>query len=212
MEKRPNISTLTVGWRQSTGICRGFHPAEGDGDGGKGDGRSARRHVSEAVGAKRGLPYFSFLTQARGEPTHRPYLTVGDRLLGKVVVEDDGVLAVVAEVLSDRGTGVGREELPGTAKKTYTHKKKTRQRKKMKRQTKGLRGQKLRKEKHVESKIELGNGGASQNVRREEGGGLPKIEMGIGGGGGGVLVRFFLSSPLDHRPRISFEKKHRSHS
>lgn len=41
------------------------------------------------------------------------YLTVGDGLLGKVIVEDDSVLPVVAEVLSDRGSGVRREELKG---------------------------------------------------------------------------------------------------
>lgn len=39
------------------------------------------------------------------------YLTVGNGLLGQVIVEDHGVLAVVAEVLSDRRTGVGRKEL-----------------------------------------------------------------------------------------------------
>lgn len=40
-----------------------------------------------------------------------PHLTVGHGLLGQVVVEDDGVLAVVAEVLSDGRSRVGRKEL-----------------------------------------------------------------------------------------------------
>lgn len=39
------------------------------------------------------------------------YLTVSDSLLGQVIVEDHGVLAVIAEVLSDRGAGVRRKEL-----------------------------------------------------------------------------------------------------
>ena len=39
------------------------------------------------------------------------HLAVGHSLLGQVIVEDNGVLAVVTEVLSNRGAGVGREEL-----------------------------------------------------------------------------------------------------
>ena len=41
------------------------------------------------------------------------HLTVGDGLLGKIVVEDHGVLAVVTEVLAHGGTGVGGQELEG---------------------------------------------------------------------------------------------------
>src|SRR5690348_17560379 len=40
-----------------------------------------------------------------------PILAIGDRLLGKVVIDDHGVHAVVAEILAHRTAGIGREEL-----------------------------------------------------------------------------------------------------
>ena len=39
------------------------------------------------------------------------HLSVGDGLLGQIVVEDDGVAVVVAEPLSHRATGVGGQVL-----------------------------------------------------------------------------------------------------
>lgn len=40
-----------------------------------------------------------------------PYLAVRDGLLREIIVEDNGVLAVVTEVLPDSGTRVRRQEL-----------------------------------------------------------------------------------------------------
>jgi len=48
-----------------------------------------------------------------GTTQQQGHLTVGDSLLGEIVVDDEGVLAVVTEVLSHGGTGVGGEELKG---------------------------------------------------------------------------------------------------
>ena len=42
------------------------------------------------------------------------HLTVGDGLLGEIVVEDDGVLSVVPEPLSHGGSGVRGKELKGS--------------------------------------------------------------------------------------------------
>ena len=46
-----------------------------------------------------------------GTTEEQGHLAVGDGLLGEIVVEDDGVLAVVAEVLADGAAGVRGEEL-----------------------------------------------------------------------------------------------------
>ncbi len=48
---------------------------------------------------------------ARRAAQQQRHLAVGDGLLGKVVVDDHGVHAVVAEELAHRGAGVGREVL-----------------------------------------------------------------------------------------------------
>lgn len=42
------------------------------------------------------------------------YLTVSDGLLGQIVVDDQGVLAVVAEELSHGAAGVRRQVLQGS--------------------------------------------------------------------------------------------------
>ena len=39
------------------------------------------------------------------------HLTVGDSLLGEIVIDDEGVLRVVTEVLTDGAAGVGSQEL-----------------------------------------------------------------------------------------------------
>ena len=49
----------------------------------------------------------------RGTAEEEGHLAVRDGLLGKVIVKDDGVHAVVAKVLADGGARVGREELEG---------------------------------------------------------------------------------------------------
>ena len=41
---------------------------------------------------------------SRGTTEQERHLTVGDGLLGEIVVDDDGVLAVVTEVLTHGGT------------------------------------------------------------------------------------------------------------
>mmetsp|Transcript_14605 Transcript_14605/g.28280 ORF Transcript_14605/g.28280 Transcript_14605/m.28280 type:complete len:558 (-) Transcript_14605:55-1728(-) len=51
---------------------------------------------------------------AGGAAEEEGHLTVGNSLLGQVIVEDDGVGARVAEVLTDGGTGVGGEVLEGS--------------------------------------------------------------------------------------------------
>jgi hypothetical protein len=47
----------------------------------------------------------------RGTTEEQRHLAVSDGLLGKIVIDDQGVLAVVTEVLSHGGTGVGGEVL-----------------------------------------------------------------------------------------------------
>jgi len=39
------------------------------------------------------------------------HLSVGNSLLGKIVIDDEGVLAVVSEVLTDGATSIGGQEL-----------------------------------------------------------------------------------------------------
>ncbi len=50
---------------------------------------------------------------ARGAAEQQGHLPVGDRLLGEIVVDDEGVAAGVAEVLGHGDAGVGRDELEG---------------------------------------------------------------------------------------------------
>ena len=53
--------------------------------------------------------YFTWWT-----PEKKGHLPVGDGLLGKIVVDDQGVLSVVPEVLAHGGGGVGGEVLEGS--------------------------------------------------------------------------------------------------
>ena len=46
-----------------------------------------------------------------GTSEEEGHLTVGDGLLGQIVVDDEGVLAVVAEELANGAAGVGSQEL-----------------------------------------------------------------------------------------------------
>ena len=48
-----------------------------------------------------------------GSSEEEGHLTVGDGLLGQIVVDDEGVLGVVTEELTDGTTGVGGQELEG---------------------------------------------------------------------------------------------------
>jgi hypothetical protein len=48
-----------------------------------------------------------------GTSEEEGHLSVGDGLLGKIVVDDQGVLAVVSEVLTDGAARVGSQELEG---------------------------------------------------------------------------------------------------
>ncbi len=48
---------------------------------------------------------------ARRTAQQQRHLAVGDGLLGEIVIDDDGVHAVVAEIFAHRAAGIGREEL-----------------------------------------------------------------------------------------------------
>lgn len=48
-----------------------------------------------------------------GTSEEEGHLSVGDGLLGEIVVDDQGVLAVVSEVLTDGAARVGSQELEG---------------------------------------------------------------------------------------------------
>ena len=48
-----------------------------------------------------------------GASQEERHLSVGDGLLGEIVVDDQGVLAVVSEVLADGTARVGSQELEG---------------------------------------------------------------------------------------------------
>ena len=48
-----------------------------------------------------------------GTSEEEGHLSVSDGLLGEIVVDDQGVLAVVSEVLTDGAAGVGSQELEG---------------------------------------------------------------------------------------------------
>ena len=51
----------------------------------------------------------------RGSSQEERHLSVGDGLLGKIVVNDEAVLAVVSEVLTTGAAGVGGQELKGSS-------------------------------------------------------------------------------------------------
>ena len=48
-----------------------------------------------------------------GSSEEERHLSVGDGLLGEIVIDNQGVLAVVSEVLTDGAAGVGSQELEG---------------------------------------------------------------------------------------------------
>jgi hypothetical protein len=48
-----------------------------------------------------------------GTSEEEGHLSVGDGLLGEIVVDDQGMLAVVSEVLTDGAARVGSQELEG---------------------------------------------------------------------------------------------------
>lgn len=50
---------------------------------------------------------------AGGSSEQEGHLSVGNSLLGQIVVDDQGVLAAVSEVLTDGASGVGSQELEG---------------------------------------------------------------------------------------------------
>ena len=51
---------------------------------------------------------------AGGSSQKERHLSVGDGLLGEIVVDDEAVLAVVSEVLTNSAAGVGSQELEGS--------------------------------------------------------------------------------------------------
>ena len=50
-----------------------------------------------------------------GSSEEERHLSVGDGLLGEIVIDNQGVLAVVSEVLTDGAAGVGSQELEGSS-------------------------------------------------------------------------------------------------
>ena len=51
----------------------------------------------------------------RGASEEERHLSVGDGLLGEIVIDNEGVLAVVSEVLTDGAARVGSQELEGSS-------------------------------------------------------------------------------------------------
>jgi hypothetical protein len=49
-----------------------------------------------------------------GSSEKKGHLTVGNSLLGKIVIDDEGVLGVVTEILTDGAAGVRGQELEGS--------------------------------------------------------------------------------------------------
>ena len=86
-----------------------------DGEGGEGSAAQVAVHLGGAL-EEAGVEVENVAgvgLAAGGAAEEEGHLAVGDGLLGEVVVEDDGVLAVVAEELAHGGPGVGGEELEG---------------------------------------------------------------------------------------------------
>mmetsp|Transcript_26419 Transcript_26419/g.56773 ORF Transcript_26419/g.56773 Transcript_26419/m.56773 type:complete len:563 (+) Transcript_26419:264-1952(+) len=86
-----------------------------DGKGGQGSTSSVAMHLGSTL-QKTGVEVEDIsgvsLT-ARGTTEEKRHLTVGNSLLGEIVVEDHSVLAVVTEVFTHGGTGVRSQELKG---------------------------------------------------------------------------------------------------
>jgi hypothetical protein len=77
----------------------------------------ARRHLGRALEEARvQVEDVAGIGLAAGRAAQQEReLAVGDGMLGEVVVDEERVLAVVAEVLAHRAAGVGRDELQGAA-------------------------------------------------------------------------------------------------
>jgi len=87
-----------------------------DGEGGEGSSSEVPVHLGGAL-EEAGVEVEDIsgvgLTSRR-TTEEEGHLTVGDGLLGEIVVEDDGVLSVVPEPLSHGGSGVRGKELKGS--------------------------------------------------------------------------------------------------
>ncbi len=87
-----------------------------DGEGGKGASAVVLVHLGCAL-KKTGMEVEDItgvsLTTG-GSSEEEGHLTVGDGLLGKIVVDDEGVLGVVTEELTNGASGVGSQELEGS--------------------------------------------------------------------------------------------------
>mmetsp|Transcript_2781 Transcript_2781/g.4206 ORF Transcript_2781/g.4206 Transcript_2781/m.4206 type:complete len:523 (+) Transcript_2781:251-1819(+) len=84
-----------------------------DGKGGEGSSSGATVHLSSTLKKTRvKVENISRVSlTSRGTTEKKRHLTVGNSLLGKIVVKDYGVLSVVTEVLSHGGSGVGGKKL-----------------------------------------------------------------------------------------------------
>ena len=87
-----------------------------DGESGQGAGTVGLVHLSCAL-KKTGMEVENITgvsLTTRGSSEEEGHLTVGNSLLGQIVVDDEGVLRVVTEVLTDGATRVGGQELEGS--------------------------------------------------------------------------------------------------
>ena len=84
-----------------------------DGKGGQGAGTVVLVHLGCTLKKTRveieDITWVSLTTGRSSE--QKGHLTVGDGLLGEIVIDDEGVLRVVTEVLTDGAAGVGGQEL-----------------------------------------------------------------------------------------------------
>lgn len=119
VEKLGLEEDLSVGNGNDVGGDVGGHISSlglDDGEGGEGSSTKVAVHLGGAL-EEAGMEVEDVTgvgLTSRGTTEEEGHLAVGYGLLGEIVVEDDGVLAVVAEELSHGGSGVGGEELQGS--------------------------------------------------------------------------------------------------
>mmetsp|Transcript_8630 Transcript_8630/g.10112 ORF Transcript_8630/g.10112 Transcript_8630/m.10112 type:complete len:544 (-) Transcript_8630:157-1788(-) len=118
MEELSLEEDLTIGNGDDIGGDIGGHITSlglNDGEGGEGTGTSGITHLGRTLEETRvkieNITGVGLTTGGSSEEER--HLTVGNSLLGQIVVDDEGVLAVVTEELADGTAGVGGQELEG---------------------------------------------------------------------------------------------------
>mmetsp|Transcript_583 Transcript_583/g.947 ORF Transcript_583/g.947 Transcript_583/m.947 type:complete len:334 (-) Transcript_583:939-1940(-) len=119
MEELSLEEDLTIGNGDDIGGDIGGHITSlglNDGEGGEGTGTSGITHLGRTLEETRvkieNITGVGLTTGGSSEEER--HLTVGNSLLGQIVVDDEGVLAVVTEELADGTAGVGGQELEGS--------------------------------------------------------------------------------------------------